>query len=379
MTKIYDPVQFTSLVYEAAVEPSLWPEVLSLVADYLGGDGAAMISQDIEGAGGAVLSGIDPETIPLFFGDFRTNNPVLEDFKATVDAISEIEVPPVQTDRTLIDRSLFTGTPFFNDFLRRFDINSIFFLGLARSHSGGTVINIVRPTKKEEFDPKLLQFGREMQPHLIRAFHISKRLNLANAQGQTLIDFVSRLSQGVFLLDTEGALLHCNGRAERLLADGDGLLRRGRTIGSKIASVDKTLQELIGRALPVPGCERGGGAIVVPRLSKASALSVNVVPVGSAGMQVFGRTPAVLVYASAPEFNAQNLGELARAFYQLTQAETGVALALLDGLSPKQIAERQNISVRTVRTHLATVFRKTSTGRQADLVRLLSQLSGLNG
>ena len=59
------------------------------------------------------------------------------------------------------------------------------------------------------------------------------------------------------------------------------------------------------------------------------------------------------------------------ATFCLTYAEARMAGRLAAGLSVAEIASEFNVSIATLRTQLSSVFDKTGTRRQADLVRLL--------
>ncbi|HEX8388233.1 MAG TPA: LuxR C-terminal-related transcriptional regulator, partial [Sphingomonas sp.] len=62
--------------------------------------------------------------------------------------------------------------------------------------------------------------------------------------------------------------------------------------------------------------------------------------------------------------------------FGLTPAEVRLARALLDtDCDLRASADRLEISYATVRTHLARVFAKTDARSQAELMRLLTQLS----
>ena len=54
----------------------------------------------------------------------------------------------------------------------------------------------------------------------------------------------------------------------------------------------------------------------------------------------------------------------------LTAAESRIAGGIVQGRTLQEIAGEAGISLETVRTHLKRIFRKTSTRRQAELVRL---------
>ena len=57
--------------------------------------------------------------------------------------------------------------------------------------------------------------------------------------------------------------------------------------------------------------------------------------------------------------------------FGLTPTEAAVAVEVLEAHGRQAAADRLPISLATARTHLAHVFDKTGTRRQAELVRLL--------
>jgi DNA-binding CsgD family transcriptional regulator len=57
--------------------------------------------------------------------------------------------------------------------------------------------------------------------------------------------------------------------------------------------------------------------------------------------------------------------------FRLSKAEARVATLLADGLAPRMIADRLNVSIHTVRSQLQAIFNKTDTSRQAELTSLI--------
>ncbi len=57
--------------------------------------------------------------------------------------------------------------------------------------------------------------------------------------------------------------------------------------------------------------------------------------------------------------------------FKLSKAEARVATLLSDGLAPRVIADRLNVSIHTVRSQLQAIFNKTDTSRQAELTSLI--------
>jgi DNA-binding CsgD family transcriptional regulator len=62
--------------------------------------------------------------------------------------------------------------------------------------------------------------------------------------------------------------------------------------------------------------------------------------------------------------------------FGFTPAETRLATALLGGLSVSEYSQEVGVSPTTARTHLASLFAKTSTRRQAELIAFLRAACG---
>lgn len=82
---------------------------------------------------------------------------------------------------------------------------------------------------------------------------------------------------------------------------------------------------------------------------------------------VIADTVALLEAAQIPPTRVE---KLARAF-ELTAAESAVALLLMAGHGLAEIADIRQISRNTARNHLQCVFEKTQTTRQPELIRRL--------
>jgi DNA-binding CsgD family transcriptional regulator len=68
--------------------------------------------------------------------------------------------------------------------------------------------------------------------------------------------------------------------------------------------------------------------------------------------------------------------DLVQRLFTLAPAEARVAALIGSGLSPRQAAEKLNISEGTVRTTLKHVFTRVGVSRQSELVALLAKLTG---
>jgi DNA-binding CsgD family transcriptional regulator len=84
------------------------------------------------------------------------------------------------------------------------------------------------------------------------------------------------------------------------------------------------------------------------------------------------RATAIL-FITDPEQTVLVRSEWLRQDFGLTPAEAGFTREILKADGVQAAADRLGISLATARTHLAHVFDKTGTRRQAELVRLILQ------
>ena len=85
----------------------------------------------------------------------------------------------------------------------------------------------------------------------------------------------------------------------------------------------------------------------------------------------FPQRAVAIVLVSDPETEMQARVESLRDRFGLTPAEATFALEIIKGDGRQATADRLGITVGTARSHLSSIFDKTGSRRQAELVRLL--------
>jgi DNA-binding CsgD family transcriptional regulator len=87
----------------------------------------------------------------------------------------------------------------------------------------------------------------------------------------------------------------------------------------------------------------------------------------------YAAVAALFVHKAAP--GARSPPELIARAYNLTPSELRVLFAIVDVGGVPEVTEALGVAQSTVRTHLLSVFAKTGTRRQADLVKLVAGFS----
>ena len=135
------------------------------------------------------------------------------------------------------------------------------------------------------------------------------------------------------------------------------------------------LADLIVKAansVPGPGAERAS-AMRIPRRSHKRPLSILVAPLTGKGTGQ-GRRGLAVLYVRDPEVQQTTSAALLADVYGLTAAEAKVLQSLIQGKRLEDMARDFKVSINTLRTHLKSIFRKTDTKRQSELLSLV--LSG---
>lgn len=89
-----------------------------------------------------------------------------------------------------------------------------------------------------------------------------------------------------------------------------------------------------------------------------------------------GKPGLALLRLTATHYFAPGLRCRLERLFNLTRTEAELTVRLAHGESPEAIACARGVSVETVRSQLRTVFRKTGTHRQGELVCLVGKVAG---
>lgn len=180
-------------------------------------------------------------------------------------------------------------------------------------------------------------------------------------------------SEAIIVLDTKAQILSMSARAEALLENSDCLFVQDRKLQVRDAEVASRLNQAISSAITSATVGGAGGGVRLPRESLRDWLVI-VSPYPRFLDYLSVQTPGAIlrfVNTDAMEPLTRTHAEL----FDLTARETDVAAALLKGHSIESLCSALQISRNTAKIHLQSLFRKTGTHRQSELIHLLAQIS----
>ena len=232
------------------------------------------------------------------------------------------------------------------------------------------VLFLARPANARPFDPDAVAAMHVLQPHLLRAVQIRRRLASVELDKRHALEALDQLDAGVLLVGPHGAVLHANRAAQLVLTAGDGLGVTHSTLVCARSEDTRTLLKLVSGATDA-AMEEPSPMLAVQRPSGRRPLSVVVVPLRGEREELAAPSASAIVFVMDPERVAPTTAEHLRDLYGLTPAEARTAEAVIDADRLQDIADKFRVSLSAIRIHLQHVFEKTDTHRQAELVRLL--------
>ena len=380
MTKLEGVTGLVDLIYDAALEPKLWVAVMEQFADLVGGNSGWLSQINVtDGSGGGLddpVSRVDPVWPRRYFEYFGERNP----FATFTGDDGPVEFmrhwsPRVLTHEDQIPRDVTAGTEFFNDFLAPQNIQSCMMIRLAKSGLETATLNINCSPRKDRFSAADIEIAEALQPHLVRAFRLGRRL----ADERRTTEAMSAWSSGahaVFALRYAGRVVRMNSAAEAMIRQPASLRVVGGRLTATAPDDARRLDGLITAALSGDTGLRTGGSMAIAVPHGPKPLAVIVAPIRPDPAWPFHVDPGAIVCATDLNAMVAMPEERLRALFGLTAAEARLALAIFDGASPRDAADQFGVSFQTVRNQLSRVFEKTGTRGQSDLVGMLWRIVG---
>lgn len=354
-------------VYDAALDEQLWSGLAPRIAETFESTSTAVQVRN-PGKGTVDLLAVTQNVAEAPHGEYET---YYAERDLWVQRAAKFGMSRIVASKDLISDQELERSEFYNGWCRSVRIHYLVGAILPVANGEIAAIGIHRPRGSENYDERDTARVAQFLPHLQRALQIRQRLTDPALERQAGLEAMERTATATLVATREGRVLYANQEAERLLREGDAI----RIVGGRLATSERSAAErltgFIRGAVDAASGHGGthGGTLSVARANRLP-LTVLVAPFRPAREALGAPLPAAILFLRDPEGPTPRTIAL-QGLFGLTPAEANIAAALGDGKSVDDIITNFGISLNTARTHLKTIFAKTNTNRQGQLVALI--------
>jgi DNA-binding CsgD family transcriptional regulator len=357
-------------IYDAALDPTLWQDVLTGITDFVEGQAAGLLSKNsVSKEGNAYYQvGVAPEQMQRYHVyahfDPMTTLPLfdVEQIVSTVDLVPYDE---------------FQEGRFYREWAKPQGFIDAANAVLEKSETSCAYLSVIRNKTQGMVDDEMRRRMALIVPHVRRAVLIGKVIDLKQAEAATFSDVMDGLGAAMFLVDAGVRVVHTNAAGHALLQERDFLRAAGGRLVATEAATDQILREIFAAAADGDRAV-GGKGIAVPFIASDGTRYVgHVLPLTSGKRRDAGaRYDAVAaLFVQKAALEVPSVPEAIAKTYKLTPTELRVLLAIVAVGGVPEVASTLGIGETTVKTHLGRLFDKTGTRRQPDLVKLVAGFS----
>lgn len=353
------------LIYDGVTEPAGFQRFIEECVQVFDIKAAMLFSRNAltTDATGLWASGIEHRCIETYGMEYGA-----EDMLAHHLAVSPIA--HFYASNLDLDAQLFSQTRFYREWVMPQGVAYASAAVVLREGPWMSQIVLQRSQRQNGFTvDEITQFNR-LIPHLQRA--IQMRLRFAEmALGPNLLTGgLDVLPLPTLIVNEFGRVGYANRAAHAMLQNKHHLRLEGDYLHTNSGDVTRRLNMEIVKAVRASRGQshESPGVVLVPRIGlPALMLLISPLPqTGSSAMR-----GAALLFAYDSESTREITASLVGRLFALTDAEAELAVALCSGKTIDEAALDRNTSVHTTRSQLKSIFLKTGTTRQAELVSIM--------
>lgn len=364
-----DVLKLVSLAYDAALDERQWMPFLEAFAAAVGGSSAILRSNDLlnEAASFHTSVGYDPAWQAAYCNHF-----VKVDYFNHL--MAQYEPGQIFSSDQNMGQTALGKSEYYNDYLRPQDKVHALGTYLIREGNHSLVLGVQRGKRASVFIEEEHRLMRTLIPHITRAAQVHRKLHTVTAQKDQAQGALDHVRMGVILTNRYGTPLYLNRAAELMMTQDVGLGVFHKNLAAHSPTETAQLLKMIFDASLGANGSATGGDMRITMPNKVDYLHCVVTPV-SQEFSFMLKAPiggdCVAVFLSQPgglQLSPKRLVTL----YKITPAEARLAARLAALRSVEEAADDLGISMSTARSQLKSVFAKTGTKGQSELLMLIA-------
>lgn len=360
-------------IYEAATGDTSWPLALEKVCDFVGARAADVTffdpaAEQVTRFYPARTDDFVLRYVSDYMSDLRNNNPRMPPLLRTGQ-------DELFADSDIWSPKELAAMPFFAELIRPWGTFESLNAWVRKGDGRQPWVALLMHFGKAAGIPQQAVRDRLglLLPHLRRAFGTEERLHAVQWEASVLRETLDQVAEPVALLDSTGRIKHANAAARAILERDASLSlshdermvlsdSEARSAFSKaLAQCASPILLLSKRRVPPPG------QIAVRRID-GQPLILTLQPLSK--QFTAGSGAVAILFISDLDRKPKDASATLRLAYGLSPVEARLVQGLGDGLLLKEFAAQNHMTYETARSYLRSIFAKTGTRNQADLMRI---------
>jgi DNA-binding CsgD family transcriptional regulator/PAS domain-containing protein len=364
-------VQTVEAIYASGIEEICLPDALAATSRLLGACGAThqILDKTTTRHVHFCAAGIPQVESAEYLDHYAALSPRLP-------AILNQRVGELGWDHKFFDEKAMEGYAYYS-FLSRLDLRYFMSVVLEQTPERTAVVTVQRTRKQGHVDQREILLMQRLYPHFQKSYDMRAKLKIQSSRHDVLENALDLLADGVALLRADGRLVYANEALRKLASDGTDLaIGRGILEFSNPhvrGRFDAALSA--ARRFGDPSRDPGLSDFGVPR-DGLPPYTVSVRPlVGGKLSQRSPHVAAMMVLVHDPLDRNLAAGQMLQDLFGLTRAEAHLVCALGTGTTAGAYANKRQVSIATVYTHLRRTREKTGWRSVAELTRRFNELN----
>lgn len=360
-------------VYNASINPTLWPEVLDKCVYEVGAKSGALLRLDALSKSGyqiQVLSkhtreGLTEQDLNYWVTELSKYDEIGLRYGMTVPAGTVYRDVDVNPDVRSLD-----SQPDFVFLREKLGIRRKLAARLLDNHRYITTLGFQFPSDISNVPDISVTNMSQLVPHVAKAIEIGIIYDKLQATYSKVLAALDYVGLGICIADSAGHLIVANKEANRILDSGQGVrVNRSKILTCSSENNSRALEEAISQASISRNITVAERIIPIRVNPQDEPVLIEISPLRDHYEEIEMRDDSVLIQmidiGCYKHCSVESFGKA----YQLTPAEQKVCKLMTEGLTNNEIAEIRNKSIETIKSQAKLILKKANVSSRIELIK----------
>lgn len=364
------------MIYDAALNPMLWQDVLSEIADFTKSTTAIFTATD--------------QLSPNYDFVFTHNIPIESMHAYQDEQVKVLDMrlhAPYWAEKALGDTvlnsfALYANMPvgtdeflFYEKCAKPTNVSHVAAVLLERSVYSWAVLAVHRAPQLKEYSETEDLILKRLGIHMRRALQIYRQMTFLKDDRDNIYHVLDHFKVGVILLNQDYGLSYSNAIARKILERSSLLQLDQKNHLKTCLEFQQKLADLIRSSLFEIGdvTHESGGVLALYDHNDTASLMLSILPFSE--INISHHPKKVIIFITQTDQPQCLAEDYLQQKYKLAKREIEVCNLFVNGMDLEQIGNHMKITYGTVRMYIKNIFAKTACSSQTELMQLLMGLT----